>query len=83
MAALCEECKQLEAFMRRSPNRKHLSVHDEAQHLETRVPISKLANGLEGLVRHTTFAQQAKMVGRQRLNRSQASATIRSPLHLD
>ena len=44
MAALCEECKQLEAFMRRSPNRKHLSVHDEAQHLETRVPISKLAN---------------------------------------
>ena len=67
---------QLEARMGRKHLRKRLSVHHPAQQLKTRVPISEFATGREGWVRHATFAQQVKMIGRQRLNRSQASATL-------
>ena len=58
---------QLEALIGLQRHRKRLSVYDPAQHLKTRVPIFYFASGQAGWVRRTTFAQQAKMVGRQRL----------------
>ena len=69
--------------MWRRRHRKHLCVQYPAQHFGTRVPVSDFAGGQKGRVRRATYAQQARVVRRQRLHSPHTATTVRPPLHLD
>ena len=47
--------------MWRCRHRKRLCIHQPAQHLETRVPVSDFAGGQQRRVGRATYAQQAKV----------------------